>query len=65
MAESGRALVREIPIGVFKSMPDLVSAIDEFIRLCNKDHQSFVWAKTVEDILAKTRRCKAISETVD
>ena len=65
MAESGRALVREIPRGVFKSLPDLASAIDEFIRLCNKDPKSFVWTKTVKDILAKARRCKAVSETVD
>jgi hypothetical protein len=70
VAELGRALVQEIrhkriPCGVFKSVPELLEAIDEFIRLCNKNHQSIVWTKTVEDILAKTRRCKAVCETVD
>ena len=70
VAEPGRVLVREIPrkripCGVFKSVPELVGAIDEFIRFCNKNHKSFVWTNTVEDILAKTRRCKAVSETVD
>lgn len=53
MAEPDRALVREIPRkriprGVFKSVPELLEAIDEFIRLCNKNHQSIVWTKTVE-----------------
>ncbi len=70
MAEPGRVLVREIPrkripCGVFKSVPELVEAIDEFIRLCNKNYKAFVWTNTVEDLLAKTRRCKAVSETVD
>jgi len=70
VAEPGRALVREIPrkripYGVFKSVPELVEAIDEFIRLYNKNHESFVWTNTVDDILAKTRRCKAVSETVE
>jgi hypothetical protein len=46
VAEPGRALVREIPrkripCGVFMSVPELVGAIDEVIRLCNKNHKSF------------------------
>jgi hypothetical protein len=66
VAEPGREIPRKrIPCGVFKSVPELVEAIGEFIRLCNENHKSFVWTKTVEDILAKTRRCKAVSETVD
>ena len=66
VAEPGREIPRKrILCGVFKSVPELVEAIDEFIRLCNENHKSFVCTKTVEDILAKTRRCKAVSETVD
>ena len=53
VAEPGRALVQEIrrkriPCGVFKRVPELLEAIDAFIRLCNKDPKSFVWTKTVE-----------------
>ena len=66
VAEPGREIPRKrIPCGVCKSVPELVEAIDEFIRLCNENHKSFVWPKIVEDMLAKTRRCKAVSETVD
>ena len=54
-----------IPCGVFKSVPELVEAINEFIRLCSENQKLFVWPKIVEDILAKTRRCKAVSETVN
>lgn len=53
MAEPGRALVQEIrrkriPCGVFKRVPELLEAIDAFIRLCNENRKSFVWTKAVE-----------------
>jgi hypothetical protein len=53
VAEPGRALVQEIrrkriPCGVFKRVPELLEAIDAFIRLCNENRKSFVWTKAVE-----------------
>ena len=44
-------------------MPELVAAIDEFIRLNNKNPKPFVWTKTVDDILKKIQHCKAVIET--
>lgn len=43
VAEPGREIPRKrIPCGVFKSVPELVEAIDEFIWLCNKNRKSYV-----------------------
>jgi hypothetical protein len=49
--------------GVFTSVPELVAASDEFIRLNNKNPKPFVWTKTVDDILKKVTHCKAVFET--
>jgi transposase len=49
--------------GVFHSVPDLVAAIHEFIDLNNEDPKPFVWTASVDDILAKVMRCRAILET--
>jgi len=60
----GEITRKRIRRGVFKNVPVLVAAIDEFIRLHNKNPKPFVWINKVEDILAKTNRCKAVSETL-
>ena len=60
----GEITRKRIRRGVFKSVPDLVAVIEEFIRLNNKNPKPFVWTKKVEDILAKINRCKAVSETL-
>jgi transposase len=59
----GEITRKRIRRGVFKSVPDLVAAIDEFIRLTNKNPKPFVWTKTVKDILKKIKHCKAVIET--
>jgi transposase len=59
----GEITRKRIRRGVFKSVPELVAAIDEFIRLTNKNPKPFVWTKTVEDILEKIKHCKAVIET--
>ncbi len=48
---------------VFTSVPELVAAIEEFIRRNNKNPKPFEWTKTVDDILRKIRHCKAVIET--
>ncbi|MGD9726806.1 MAG: hypothetical protein AB7G68_12420 [Nitrospiraceae bacterium] len=68
MAEPCRVVVGEITRkrirrSVFTSVPELVAAIDKFIRLHNKNPKPFVWTKTVGDILKKIQHCKAVIET--
>lgn len=50
--------------GVFKSVPDLMATIDEFIRHNNETPQPFVWTKKVDEILDKVGRCKAVAVTL-
>lgn len=60
----GEITRKRIRRGVFKSVPELVAVIDEFIRLNNKNPKPFVWTKKVEDILEKINHCKAVIETL-
>ena len=49
--------------GVFRSVPDLVATIYAYIALNNADPKPFVWTASVEAIMAKVGRCRAILET--
>lgn len=49
--------------GVFRSVPELVAAIEEYIRLTNDDPKPFVWTKKADEILKKVSHCKAVIET--
>jgi transposase len=42
--------------GVFRSVPDLIAAIKEYIALHNKHPKPFVWTAKANDILAKVIR---------
>ena len=55
---------KRIRRGVFHSVDDLIAAIDTYLRETNKDPKPFVWTASVESILAKIARCKAIFETL-
>jgi len=55
---------KRIRRGVFKSVPDLVAAIEEYIIMNNQDPKPFVWTKKAEEILEKVTYCKAIIETL-
>lgn len=50
--------------GVFRSVPDLVAAIEDFIRVTNEEPKPFVWTKKVDAILEKIAHCKAVTETL-
>lgn len=50
--------------GAFANVAELTSAIQEFIAVNNQAPKPFVWTATVDKILAKIRRCKAILEAV-
>jgi transposase len=55
---------KRIHRGAFFSVEELERAIQEYLEEDNKQPKPFVWAATVEEILAKVNRCKAILETV-
>ena len=55
---------KRIRRGVFHSVPDLIAAIEEYIRLNNQDLKPFVWTRKVDEIIQKVSRCKAIMETL-
>ena len=50
--------------GIFPSLPDLVGAIDDYLAVHNSDPRPFIWTASVEAILEKVGRCKAVLETV-
>jgi transposase len=60
-AEITRKRIRR---GVFHSVPALIAAIEEYVRLNNQNPKPFVWTKKVDQILEKIRRCKATMETL-
>ncbi len=50
--------------GTFKSVKDLVSKIDLFVKLHNRNKSPFVWTATADSILDKIKRlCQFISGT--
>lgn len=49
--------------GVFRSVPELIAAIEEYIKLNNDNPKPFIWIKKAEDILKKVAHCKAVTVT--
>jgi len=60
----GEITRRRIRRGVFHNVPELTAAIGEYIHLNNQDPKPFVWTKKAEEIIEKTKRCKATMETL-
>ena len=60
----GEITRKRIRRGVFKSVPELVAAIEEFIQINNKNPQPFAWTQKVDQILHKVSHCKAAIETL-
>src|SRR6266545_1592848 len=46
--------------GVFPGVPALIEAIRAYLDAYNEDPKPFVWTATVESIVEKVNRCKAI-----
>lgn len=44
--------------GVFKSLPDLISAIEAYLAQHNKKPKPFIWTKSASDILEKVTRAR-------
>lgn len=60
-AEIPRKRIRR---GAFKSVRDLIEAIQHYIETNNKNPKPFVWTKRVDEILNKVNHCKASTGTV-
>ena len=50
--------------GSFNSVPDLITAIEEYLHAHNDDPKPFVWTATAESILEKVRRGRVTLEQV-
>jgi transposase len=59
-AEITRQRIRR---GSFKSVPELVTAVQDYIKHNNQNPKPFRWTKCANQILAKVRRCKAAAVT--
>ena len=55
---------KRIRRGTFHSVKELIAAIGEYLDHNNKEPNPFVWTASVEKILRKVARCKAIYETL-
>ena len=59
----GEITRKRIRRGSFKSVPELIATIEDFIRHNNQNPQPFVWTKRVDQILEKVGHCKAQTVT--
>jgi transposase len=60
----GELTTKRIRRGVFRSVPELIHAIEEFIKHHNAAPKPFVWTATVETIIKKVARArKALNKT--
>lgn len=50
--------------GVFRNVPELVEAIEDYIQHHNDYAKGFTWTAKAEDILAKVRRARAVLDKV-
>jgi transposase len=50
---------KRIRRGVFRSVPELIDAIDAYIQQHNRDPKPFVWTARAEEILTKVNRARA------
>ena len=50
---------------MFNSVPDLITAIEEYLDAHNHDPKPFVWTATAEDILDKVARGRVALQAVN
>ena len=55
---------KRIRRGAFASVPELKTAIDEFLEVWNEDPKPFVWRATVDSILDKLSGCRQTLEQI-
>jgi len=61
-AEITRKRIRR---GTLRSVPDLIRAIREYVKLYNKSPRAFEWVATASQIVRKVAKYKRTSETGD
>ena len=44
--------------GVFRSVPELIAAIEDYMNNHNQNPRVFVWTASVESMMAKIAKCK-------
>lgn len=54
----GEITRKRIRRGTFRSVPELVAAIEEYLNVYNQQPKPFVWTQPADMILAKVNRCK-------
>ena len=59
----GEITRKRIRRGVFKSVPELIAAIEAYLAASNASPKPFTWTKDADTILAKIERCKASVRT--
>ena len=55
---------KRIRRGVFRSVPELVAAIQGYVNHHNQNPKVFVWTASVERIMAKVAKCKEVLGTL-
>jgi len=60
----GELTDKAIRRGVFHSVPDLIAAIETYLKANNKNPEPFVWTATAEHILEKVRRGRIALESI-
>ena len=60
----GEITRKRIRRGVFRSVKELLTAINDYLANNNADPKPFTWTKDADTILAKIDRCKASDRTV-
>lgn len=60
----GEITRKRIRRGVFRSVAELVAAIEEYIRLNNESPKPFIWHRKADEILEKIAHCKAAIGTL-
>jgi transposase len=58
-AEMTRKRIRR---GTFRNVPELITAINDYVRLHNVDPRPLVWTAKANDILKKVAKCQATLE---
>src|SRR5664279_3406862 len=60
----GKLTDKAIRRGVFHSVPELITAIETYLTVNNKNPEPFVWTATAEQILTKVQRGRATLTTI-
>ena len=60
----GKLTDKAIRRGVFHSVPELIAAIEVYLKANNTDPTPFVWTATADSILEKVRRGRVVLEAI-